>query len=281
MKFAAGAAEPKWREVKLGAKVAGKAPKARSDKSRSTWRNDPKRDEKIVSYINRLTRIGQPVRLSTVSAHSVSAARKNLADATRGGVRTIPDLFIPAWDHSSDLMKMLGWGLAARDLGATPFTLRVSGKVFDAARQSRVGPSRYLQDRIARHLRTRLPNNAATFWFAVEQGYGEQAHLHGAILIEDGQQSIVREALVAPGGDWKGGTVRQVHFSPAKNPIKWVAYSTKWLFGTHRRLCEEYGAVAIELFTSRKVPIAATQSFRAASRASYNAGRKTRLVIYP
>src|SRR5690606_10563148 len=112
---------------------------------------------------------------------------------------------------------------------------RVSGDVIDAAKRSRVGPSRYLQDRIARHLRTRFPNSAPTFWFAIEQGFGEQAHLHGAILIEEGQEPGIRKALLAAGGDWTGGTVRQVHFSPKKNQIKWVAYSTKWLFGTHRR----------------------------------------------
>lgn len=281
VKFAAGSVEPKWREVKLGAKVAGKAPKSRSDKSRAAWRNDPKRDEKILSYIGRLVRNKQPVRLSVKSAHSVSAARKNLADATRAGVRTIPNLFIPAWDHSSDLMKMLGWGLAAREMGATPFTLRVSGDVLDAARRSRVGPSRYLQDRIARHLRTRLTNSPATFWFAIEQGHTEQAHLHGAILIQEGQRSSVREALIAAGGDWEGGSVRQVHFSPAKNQIKWVAYSTKWLFGTHSRLCKEEGSFDAELFTSRRVPIAATHTFRVAARTSYQEGRKTGLVIYP
>lgn len=281
VKFAAGSVEPKWREVKLGAKVAGKAPKSRSDKSRAAWRNDPKRDEKILSYISRLVRKRQPVRLSVNSTHSVSAARKNLADATRAGVRTIPDLFVPAWDHSSDLIKMLGWGLAARDIGSTPFTLRVSERVFAAARGSRVGPSRYLQDRIARHLRTRLPMSEVTFWFAIEQGRGEQAHLHGAILIPEGQQSIVRSALIAAGGDWDGGAVRQVHFSPAKNQIKWVAYSTKWLFGTHRRLCEEDGEVDIDLFTNRRVPIAATHTFRVAARNSYQGGRKSGLVIYP
>jgi hypothetical protein len=281
VKFAAGSVEPKWREVKLGAKVAGKAPKSRSDKSRAAWRNDPKRDEKILSYIGRLVRKRQPVRLSVNSTHSVSAARKNLADATRAGVGTIPDLFVPTWDHSSDLMKMLGWGLAARNMGATPFTLRISEEVIGAAKRSRVGPSRYLQDRIARHLRTRFPNSTPTFWFAIEQGFREQAHLHGAILIEDGQEAGIRKALVVAGGDWAGGTVRQVHFSPKKNQIKWVTYSTKWLFGTHRRLVENEGVVDVDLLTSRKVPIAASQTFRVAARAAYRAARTDSLVIYP
>ena len=281
VKFAAGSVEPKFRKVKLDAEVAAKGPKSRSEKSRAAWRNDPRRDEKILSYIGRLVRNKQPVRLSVASRHLVSAARKSLADAARAGVRIIPDLFVPAWDHSSDLMKMLGWGLAAREMGATPFTLRVSDEILDAARGSRVGPSRYLQDRIARHLRTRLPNGVATFWFAIEQGHWEQAHLHGAILIREGERPIVREALMAAGGDWKGGSVRQVHFSPAKNQIKWVAYSTKWLFGTHRRLSADEGAFDVDLFTDRKVPIAATQSFRAAARTVYQAGRKTGLVIYP
>lgn len=281
VKFAAGSAEPKWREVKLGAKVAGKPPKSRSDKSRSAWRNDPRRDEKILIYLSSLVRSGQPARLSVNSAHSVYAARKNLAEASRAGVRIIPDLFVPAWDHSSDLMKMLGWGLAARHMGATPFTLRISEAVIGAAKRSRVGPSRYLQDRIARHLRTRFPNSAPTFWFAIEQGFSEQAHLHGAILIEEGQEPGIRKALLAAGGDWTGGTVRQLHLSPAKNQIKWVAYSTKWLFGTHRRLVENDGIVDIDLFTNRKVPIAASQTFRVAARAAYRAARATGLVIYP
>lgn len=119
VKFAAGSVEPKFRKVKLDAEVAAKGPKSRSEKSRAAWRNDPRRDEKILSYIGRLVRNKQPVRLSVASRHLVSAARKSLADAARAGVRIIPDLFVPAWDHSSDLMKMLGWGLAAREMGAT------------------------------------------------------------------------------------------------------------------------------------------------------------------
>ncbi len=240
VKFAVGSVEPKLRKVKLDAQVAAKGPKSRSDKSRSAWRNDPRRDEKILSHIGQLVRRKQPVRLSVSSAHLVSAARKNLADAARAGVLVIPDLFVPAWDHSSDLMKMLGWGLAARDIGATPFTLRVSGDVLDAARRSRVGPSRYLQDRIARHLRTRLPNSPATFWFAIEQGHAEQAHLHGAILIQEGQRSSVREALMAAGGDWEGGSVRQVHFPPPRTrssgwPILRSGYSEHTVGSAKRR----------------------------------------------
>jgi hypothetical protein len=281
VKFAAGSIEPSLRKIKLEAQVAGKGPKSRSEKSRSAWRSDPLRDEKIFSYISSLARKGQPVRLSVKSAHSVSLARKNLADANRAGLSIIPDVFVPDWDHSSDLMKMLGWGLAARELEATPFTLRVSDTVMDAAHRSRVGPSRYLQDRLARHLRTRLPSHAPTFWFAVEQGHSEQAHLHGAMVIPEAAHSVVREALASAGGKWEGGSLRQVHFSRAKNPIKWVAYSTKWLFGTHRRLCAGTGALDVEMFTSRSVPIAATQGFRAAARDAYQVGRRSGLVIYP
>jgi hypothetical protein len=279
VKFAAGSVEPKWRETKIRAKLSGKAAKSRSEKSRAGWRNDPLRDEKIFSYIGRLVRKRQPIRLSVKSAHTVSAARINLADAARAEVRIIPDLFVPTWDHSSDLMKMLGWALAATMLRATPFTLRLSDDVIAAAKRSRVGPSRYIQDRIARHLRTRIPGIDPTFWFAVEQGKWEQAHLHGAIVIQDDERPLVLEGLRAAGGKWAGGPVRQVHFSPRKNQIKWVSYSTKWLFATHNRLTREGGDVID--FIDRKVPLAATQSFRSAARTAYQDARSSGMVIYP
>ncbi len=267
------------RKTHLDRDVASKGVKSRSEKSRAKWRNDPRRDEEILRFINTKLRSRQPVRLTTEAAHTVYAARKNLADAKRAGVRSIPDLFVPHWDHSSDLMKMLGWGLASRELGATPFTLRIAPEVLEKAQADKVGPARYIQERIMRHLRIRLPGTAPTFWFAIEQGQWEQAHVHGAVVIPPDQRKAVAEALAAAGGAWSS-PARQVQLDRPKNLVTWVGYATKWLFTSMTRVLPDKLSDPTSRFKAQELT-GASQSMRRAAKAAYQNARQDRAVIYP
>lgn len=267
-KFRAGAtAEKGFRKTILDAEVADKPRKGRSEKSRSAWRNDPRRDEKIFSIIMRLLKSGQPVRVSRKAADTVSQVRKNLKAAALSGRRIIPELGLPHWDHSSDLLKMLGWGLASWSMNATPFSLRVSPDVIKAAQQDARGVGRHLQDRLARHLRQRLPERDQAFWFSVEQGLREEAHLHGAVVIPAGAKKEVSSALKAAGGKWRSSP-RQLQFSPRGNLTTWVGYATKWLYGSKMRLQDENLT-------------GASRAIRRQARLSYQEARSTSLTIYP
>ncbi|WP_271084552.1 hypothetical protein [Brevundimonas sp. NIBR11] len=248
--------------------MASKDVKTRSEKSRSEWRNDPRRDEKIFRYINTKLRAGQPVRVSASAVHSVWLSRKTLADADRAGVRIIPDVFLPHWDHSSPLMKMLGWGLASRNLEAIPFTLRVAPEVMKNAASDPVGVGRHMQDRLARHLRQRLPSSTPDFWFAVEQGGWDEPHIHGAIVVPEGARENVRAALAGCGGPWRS-EARQVHFSPRRNLVKWVGYSTKWLYRSMVKIGGKENLVG------------ATQGMRREAKRLYSEARTSRAVLYP
>ena len=267
VKFAQGStAERGFRRAFLDRDVAEKDPKCRSEKSRAEWRNDPRRDEKIYSYINRSLRSGQPVRLTVNAKDIVSLSRKTVADATRSGVKAVPDVFVPHWDHSSRLLKMLGWGLASRELKATPFSLRIAPEVFHVARADKVGAARYLQDRLSRQLRNRLPGTAHAFWFAIECGPGDEPHLHGAVVIPDDQREQVRNALVATGGRWKS-SARQLDFGRPKNLVTWVGYSTKWLFGSMLNLQDDN-------------LIAASQPMRREAKRMFQQARSERKILY-
>ena len=278
-KFAGGAArEKRMRQTYLDAHVASKGVKSRSEKSRAKWRNDPRRDEKILSYINAKLRAKQPVRLTRDASHIVSAARKKLADAKRAGVRVIPDLFVPHWDHSSDLMKMLGWGLASRELGATPFTLRIAPEVLERAKADKLGTARHIQERLMRHLRTRLPGVAPTFWFAIEQGQWEEAHLHGAVVIPPDGRKVVAKALAAAGGDWSS-PARQVQLDRPRNLVTWVGYATKWLFTSMTRVLPEKFSDPEARYRAHELT-GASQTMRRAAKAAYQQARNSKAVIY-
>lgn len=248
-------------------KVEIKGSKSRSEKSRARWRNDPRRDAVIFRYILEKLRDKQPVRLCTDSAYSVWLSRRTLADARRRGFRVIPDLFIPHWDHASPLLKMLGWALASEALGAYPFTLRISNEVMSHAKASSKGPARYLQDRISRHLRRLKPEIKIEFWFAFEQGEGEEPHLHGAIVVPRGAKEAVASALRAAGGLWEP-KCRQVLISERRCPVKWVGYSTKWhLSSSHKMGFDRL--------------VAATQGVKREAQLRYQEARSTNRCLHP
>jgi hypothetical protein len=279
-KFAGGQArEQRMRRTLLDCVVASKGVKSRSEKSRARWRNDPRRDEEILMYINAKLRSGQPVRLTTKASHTVYVARKNLADAKRAGVRSIPDLFIPHWDHSSDLMKMLGWGLASRELGVTPFTLRIAPEVLERAKADKLGPARHIQERLMRHLRNRLPGVAPTFWFAIEQGQWEEAHVHGAVVIPPDGRKVVAKALAAAGGAWSS-PARQVQLDRPKNLITWVGYATKWLFVSMTRVLPDKLSDPTASFKAQGLT-GASQTMRRSAKRAYQDARNASAVIYP
>lgn len=83
----------------------------------------------------------------------MSPDKKNLREAKRVSHRIIPEVGLPHWDHSSEILKMLGWSMASRELGATPFTLRLSDDVVIKAQACRRGFGWYMQDRLNRCLR--------------------------------------------------------------------------------------------------------------------------------
>lgn len=183
-KFVGGAKmEAGYRLTDLGARVADKPSKGRSEKSRSAWRNDPVRDEKIFEFINTSLRSKQPVRVTACSSDIVWSAKKKVRDAKLASAKIVPEVGLPHWDHSSEILKMLGWGMASHELGATPFTLRLSKSVLEGALKCPRGFGWYMQDRLNRYLRPIMGDHETVFWFAVEQGLGDEPHLHGAVVI--------------------------------------------------------------------------------------------------
>jgi hypothetical protein len=238
--------------------------KKRSEKVRSRWRQDLKRDEDIFLFINRILRKSQPVQLTKTVRHTVRAAKRILEDARPS--RTIPPVGLPHWDHAAPRLKMLGWGMASWDINATPFTLRLSDDVVRAASKDARGFARHIQDRIRRHLKYRTGMDPA-FWFAVEKGPLDEPHLHGAVVVPGGQSKAVRKAMRAAGGKWTS-KARQFHFSPRHGAIGWVGYTTKWMYGSMRRV----GSDRL---------IGASHPIRQAARRWFLTARRTRRVVYP
>ena len=267
-KFAGTArAEKGVRKAHLAAAVGNKAPKSRSEKSRLEWRNDPQRDEEICRYIQDNMRVKQPVRLSSKALDTVSVSKKKLAEAEVLKQRIIPDIFVPHWDHSSAYLKMIGWGLASHKLGAFPFTLRIAPSVFEAAQADSRGIARYFQDRINRLLKSRLRDQKPDFWFAIEKGFWDEPHIHGAVVIPHGRRDVIADGLRAAGGVWQAKS-RQLLISERRDPIRWVGYSTKWLFSSAARL----DAPSL---------IGASMGIRREAKASYQAARSEGLTLYP
>lgn len=257
-------AEPYYRGEVIRRIEAGKPRKSRSEKSRARWRSDLRRDAKIFKFISGLLRSKQPVQVTSTSAHTVSSAKESLARSRTEGTRIIPKIGLPHWDHADRQLKMLGWGMASWDMNARPFTLRLHTTVMAKAKDDKRGAARHLQDRLTRHLRTRL-GDAPAFWFAIEMGAGDEPHLHGAIVVPPGREEEIKDALRAAGGPWTAS--RQLKFSDRRTAATWVSYSTKWMYGTAGKLQDEN-------------IIAATNGMRAAAREWYQSARKECRTIY-
>lgn len=284
---AGGRAEREWKRAGVSQASAGKPTKYRSEKSRNAWRSDHARDEKIFRFINDELRSGQPVRLTSIGAHTVKSAKKNLLEARELKTRIIPEVGLPHWDHASPRLKTLGWGLASDQMNATPVNLRLGSEVIAAAHRDKRGVSRHLQDRLARFLRYYLPGQEAPFWFACEQGVFEDLHLHGAIVIPAGMEAQIKQALLATGGTWTSRP-RQLRFSPRSNLVKWIGYATKWLYSSRAKAARARPQAARDavpdmtlICASNSFLLAASQPMRRAAKAAYQRIRKDRKAIYP
>ena len=242
----------------------GKPKKTRSEKSRASWRADKRRDSEILKFITVSLRSKQPLRLTGSAADTVRRGKKSLEAAALSKTRIIPDVGLPHWDHTDPHLKMLGWGMATSDMGATPFTLHITTAVFAQAQRDKRGPARHMQDKISRHLRNRL-NEVPPFWFSIEASVGIEPHLHGAIVVAKGREDDVRSALVAAGGPWGA---RQLSFSVKRSAATWVTYATKWFYGTKVRLRDENTS-------------GATKSVRSAAREWHQKARAEKKVLYP
>ena len=257
-------AELAYRQAATLAHESGKP--SRSGKSRARWRADKRRDEEIFKFVTGLLRVKQPVRVTDMSAHTVIIAKSELARARIEARSVIPEVGLPHWDHADAKLKMLAWGMASWEMGATPFTLRLNELVIENAKSDKRGPARHLQDRIARHLRNRL-GAVSPFWFAIETSLMSEAHLHGAIVIPTDRESSVADALRAAGGPWRS-KARQLMFSPRRGAATWVSYATKWFYGTKGKF--EGGNTT-----------GATNDIRSAAREWHQSARGEGKVLYP
>lgn len=256
-------AEPGFARTAILASEAGRPPKGRSGKSRARWRADKARDNTIFQFISRLLRSKQPVRITNRASDTVRSAEIELARSRSEERATIPSIGLPHWDHTDARLKMLAWGMASFDMGAVPFTLRLSELVMENAQSDPRGAARHLQDRIGRHLRTRL-EQAPAFWFAIETNAWGKPHLHGAIVIPPGKSDEVKAALRTAGGS----VARSLTLSVRRDPAAWVSYATKWFYGTKAKVRSE-------------TTTAATNLIRVRAREWHERARKSGNVIYP
>jgi hypothetical protein len=202
-------------------------------------------------------------------------------DAYRTGTLptgSYPIVGLPHWDHASERLMMIGWGLAMYEKHGKTFNLKLSDKVVDDALRSPMGFTRYMQDRIrkklVREFRT-LGRPVPDFWFAVEGGVVDEVHLHGAIEGGQGQDAIdaIRRALKSAGGD---GVPNQLTMKALTRPATWVGYVTKWYSVARFHIRPS------DVLTIEDVPVfAATNRCRTAAQKTYMAARKANKVLFP
>lgn len=257
-------AERRLAKIFVSESEAGKPKKYRSEKSRAIWRADKGRDDKILKSITDCLRSKQPVRITNSALDTVISGNKSLSRARLSGMRIIPDIGLPHWDHTDPHLKMLAWGMASSEMLAVPFSLHLNDLVVINAQSDKRGVGRHMQDRIGRHLRNRL-GDVPPFWFSVEAAMLTKPHLHGAIVIPPGRREEVRAALMAAGGPWKD---RQLSFSVKRSPATWVSYATKWFYGTKAHVHDNSTT-------------GATNSVRSAARDWHQSARREERVLYP
>ena len=168
----------------------------------------------------------------------------------------LPDVKVYGWDKTTFLLKACFVSWAMNPQGVVPFTINLSARAVQGAKNARAGFASHLQSRLHNALKRRLGGQPPEFWFVVEEGTAGGYHLHGAINCgpDKATRKLVRDAFQSFCGLQSANAV---HFGSSGQRLGWAQYCLKHSLRTTRTLGEK------SLF-------ACTSSIRRDGKACYN-----------
>lgn len=222
-------------------------------------------------------------------------AKRHITPGTDPSGKQVTRIYLPNWDHVSDVIKAVCYGEAMDKGTRHAFTLRLTQEVREAALRSSRGFVPYMQSEIARHLKRALPAyHPIQFVIVLEAAYFQQAivsepfHLHGAIeippepdrLILGSIRDSVEEALWAAGGRLPPKRkARQLLIKRMYRPLGWFAYLSKFRLVTLEALGVARKQLGVPDHSHQEKVVAATTGVRRAGKAWFSAARTMERVF--
>jgi hypothetical protein len=222
-------------------------------------------------------------------------AKRYITHGTDSSGKQVTRIYLPNWDHVSDVTKAVCYGEAMNKTTRYAFTLRLSEKVWETALRSSRGFVPYMQSEIARHLKQALPNyHPVQFVIVLEAAYFQQSilsepfHLHGAIEIppEPDEWTVgciedsVEAALRSAGGQLPPKRrARQLHIRRMYRPLGWFAYLSKFRLVTLEALAVGRKQLGIPEHARQEAVVGATTGIRRAGKAWFSTARSTEQVF--
>lgn len=228
---------------KLLKREADKAEKAKARHSRKTRLKPARsgiRDRSILLEIQGFLAADIAVRMTP---KKIELVRPEISSAAPADSRDAL-IWLPHWEKASLDLRAMAMGLGAASRGARDFTLHLSDEAITYAQG--VGEMKFarrmrrrVEDQLARTFKP-LGITPPDFAFFVEQGKGQNPHLHGFIFIPEGSTlKVVRDALRSAGGEgWKprGKDKTQAEIGMLYEPVGWVGYCSKFSHLTKAQL---------------------------------------------
>jgi len=139
---------------------------------------------------------------------------------------------LPHWEKTTVSLKVMAMSVVSAKQGAQTLNLHLSPEQCSQALGSPRGPASYMQQRIRNALEKAFGReDAPDFWFTIETDWGNNFHLHGAVVTPEleGARDLVDQALRSAGGKWAsdGGQQFQQLSAGLDDPIYWASYTLK------------------------------------------------------
>lgn len=135
--------------------------------------------------------------------------------------------FPAQWRDTSDLLRVLYFHLAMRELGPVhSFSLNLRPDI-EARARLQDSPVSWIQKRVVRHLEAALSRPLAVYVVLEEDR--QRLHVHGEIQIGADEAAPARKALRKAGGEWKQVRQHQAH-TDADPDQGWPSYLGKQFY---------------------------------------------------
>lgn len=244
------------------------------------------------SELNRLKRWGQKYSLARKARHALSHI------PSESGSRPRYLIHVPHWGYASEVWKTLAYMTCIPVGHRITFNLNLTHDIALRALQSKRGPTKYLQARIATELRASFPGQRQPDFMMVLECVGDGwgapdrlgLHVHGVLYAPFGEQTVqsprqimqrIKNALRRAGGKFSAATIaRQLLSRSALNTIGWTAYLYKQRHTTSLAIQNAQRLLGMRPGRTPIPLLAATAGLRAQAQRWYAARRGDQDLIW-
>jgi len=226
---------------KSSGKISAKrAPRSRARDERNVRKCEALRRRTAVSasspLVNDTTHTLSPLNTPAHTSRRGEAPSYSASHLKRLNANLNDKRRMAAWKLAGELSRMYAAGAAIEEVGALAFTLNLAGcvKAYTEAHPDKA--LAYLGDRIRKNLAAVFGHEVG-HCFVLEVSPSGRLHVHGMLMIPEGEKARAVIALQKAGGTWAGkGAVYQADARRLFDARGWASYCAKTLSRTRRAL---------------------------------------------